>query len=94
MKSVPAPVFDAGKTSKEETMKRVLVLISASVVVGLAAFAGSASAATNPSQGTGLVGACNMLVPAAAFGMFDKAMSLDSAQGNAGMFHAVAVSGC
>jgi len=35
-----------------------------------------------------------MLVPAAAFGMFEKAMSLDNANGNAGMFHAVDVSGC
>lgn len=74
-------------------MKRAVVLASASVVVGLAAFTGSASAATTPSH-NGLVGACNMLVPAAAFGMLDRAMMLDNPNGNAGMFNAVAVSGC
>jgi len=74
-------------------MKRALVLASASVAIGLAAVTGSASAATNPSH-NGLVRACNMLVPAAAFGMLDNAMSLDNPNGNAGMFNAVAVSGC
>lgn len=55
-----------------------------------------ASAATNPAPGTGLTGACNMLLafmPSKDAGM-GHAMSVDADQGNAGMWRAVDVSGC
>ena len=44
-----------------------------------------------PAPGTGLAGALNMLHDAT---MFTIPMANDAAQGNAGMFHAVDVSGC
>ena len=44
-----------------------------------------------PAPGTGLPGALNMLRDAT---MFTIPMARDAAQGNAGMFHAVDVSGC
>jgi hypothetical protein len=50
-----------------------------------------AAAATTPSPGTGLTGACNMLHDAT---MASVPMANDAAPGNAGMFHAVDVSGC
>jgi hypothetical protein len=77
--------------AKEETMRRVLVLVSTVVAVGVAGFAGSASAATGSAPGTGYTGACNMLLAGA--GMVN-AMSQDNGQGNVGMYRAVAVSGC
>ena len=77
---------------KKFSMKPVLVLTIVASAMALTSL--PALAATGPAPGTGLVGACNMLVPAAASGMFDKAMSLDNANGNAGMFHAADVSGC
>jgi hypothetical protein len=43
------------------------------------------------APGTGLPGALNMLHDPT---MFTTPMARDAAQGNAGMFHAVAVSGC
>lgn len=71
-------------------MKKFLVL-AAMIVAALSVGVGSASAATGPAQGTGYTGACNMLL--AGSGMAN-AMSRDNAQGNAGMYRAVAVSGC
>jgi hypothetical protein len=50
-----------------------------------------AQAADGPSLGTGYVGACNMLLDRT---MVTVAMAHDAPQGNAGMFRAVAVSGC
>lgn len=50
-----------------------------------------AVAASGPAPGTGLTGACNMLHDPT---MLTTPMTVDSAQGNAGMFLAVAVSGC
>lgn len=50
-----------------------------------------AAAATAPAPGTGLTGACNMLLDPT---MVTVPMTHDSAEGNAGMFRAVAVSGC
>ncbi len=44
-----------------------------------------------PAPGTGLAGALNMLQDPT---MFTTPMAQDAAQGNAGMFHAVAVSAC
>jgi len=44
-----------------------------------------------PAPGTGLPGALNMLRDPT---MFTVPMANDAAQGNAGMFHAVDVSGC
>lgn len=73
-------------------MKRMFAVVPALVVMGLAASAGSASAATGPAPGTGMVGACNML--RAGAGMVEIAMVHDNSQGNAGMWRAVDVSGC
>jgi hypothetical protein len=73
-------------------MKRAFVVVPALVVMGLAASTASASAATGPAPGTQRIGACNMLIAGA--GMVDIAMQRDNnLHGNAGMFHAVAVSG-
>lgn len=56
---------------------------------GLTASVGASRPCAAP--GTGLVGALNMLHDAT---MFTIPMARDAAQGNAGMFHAVDVSGC
>jgi hypothetical protein len=72
--------------------KTLVVLMIAAAPVAPSAM--PAAAASGPAPGTGLTGACNMLVPAANFGMLDVAMVRDNANGNAGMFNAVAVSGC
>lgn len=54
-----------------------------------------ASAATGPAPGTGLTGACNMLLAFLPSGAgMGHAMSVDAEQGNAGMWRAVDVSGC
>jgi hypothetical protein len=73
-----------------------LLVVTAVVALSLSAFAGTAAAATGPAQGTGLVGACNMLLAwgAGANGGMANAMSVDDANGNDGMWQAVAVSGC
>jgi hypothetical protein len=66
------------------------------IALSLSAFAGTAAAATDPAPGTGLVGACNMLLAwgVGANGGMANAMSVDNADGNDGMWQAVAVSGC
>jgi len=64
------------------------------VVIAAAPFAVTsfpAVAAGSPAPGTGLTGACNMLLDPT---MATVPMTHDSANGNAGMFRAVAVSGC
>ena len=73
-----------------------LVAVTALIALSLSAFAGTAAAATGPAQGTGLVGACNMLLAwgAGANGGMANAMAVNNANGNAGMWQAVAVSGC
>ncbi len=76
-------------------MKRVLGLVAA-VVLALAALAGGASpagAAARPSA-NGLCGANNMMNPSAAPHMMEAMASHTALQGDAGMFHAVAVSSC
>jgi len=77
-------------------MKRVIGLTAAVVVLVVTALVGVASpaaAAARPSA-NGLCGAKNMMNPNAAPHMIE-AMSLHTApQGDAGMFHAVAVSSC
>ncbi len=65
-------------------MRRIAIVFSTVLV----SFAISAQI---PSAGTGLVGACNMLRDVT---MPTIPMIHDAAQGNAGMFIAVAVSGC
>jgi len=72
-------------------MKRVLVLIAATVALSASTLASSAAAASGPSPGTGSTGACNMLIAGAGM---TNAMTSDNPQGNAGMYQAVAVSGC
>jgi len=62
------------------------VLLVASATAGSAAVSNSCVA-----PGTGLPGALNMLHDPT---MATTPMARDAAQGNAGMFHAVAVSGC
>ena len=75
-----------------------LLAIAALIALSLSAFAGTAAAATAPAQGTGLVGACNMLRDAtmATIPMVrnNPDGSIFSGNGNAGMWHAVDVSGC
>lgn len=73
-----------------------LFVVTALIALSLSAFAGTAAAATGPAPGTGLVGACNMLRAwgAGANGGMANAMSVDNANGNDGMWRAVAVSGC
>jgi hypothetical protein len=56
----------------------------------MVAMAGAAAAAPGPTPG-GYVGACNMLHDAT---MFTIPMARAAAQGIAGMWHAVDVSGC
>lgn len=77
-------------------MKRVIRLTAAAVVLVITALVGGASpaaAAARPSA-NGLCGARNMVNPNSAPHMVE-AMSLHTApQGDAGMFHAVAVSSC
>jgi hypothetical protein len=71
-------------------MKRLLAVISVSAVVAVAALGGTASASTGPTP-NGWCGALNMLQAGAGM---DNAMSRDNANGNAGMFGAVAASSC
>jgi len=68
-------------------MKRLVLAIVSSAIL-MVAMAGAAMA---EPPGTGLVGACNMLRDKT---MVTVPMARDAAQGNAGMFHAVDVSGC
>lgn len=74
-----------------------LLAVAALIALSLSAFAGTAAAATGPAQGTGLVGACNMLHDAtmASIPMVrnNPAGDIFSGNGNAGMWNAVAVSG-
>ena len=72
-------------------MKRALVLVSASVALGLAAFAGSASAAA-PTTPNGYAGALNMLQDPTMLPGSGGAMDHANPNGDAGMFRAVAVS--
>ncbi|HEY8683984.1 MAG TPA: hypothetical protein VIO57_00095, partial [Chloroflexota bacterium] len=67
-------------------MRRLILAIVSSAIL-MVAMAGAAVAGPGPSA----VGACNMLRDAT---MSSIPMAHDAAQGNAGMFHAVAVSGC
>ena len=70
-------------------MKR-LILATASSAILMVAMAGAAVAEPGPTP-SGYVGACNMLRDAT---MASIPMAHDAAQGTAGMYHAVNVSGC
>jgi hypothetical protein len=84
---------------KRTMMKRTMAKRWAVKIFGVLAIAAApaalsampAAAASGPAPGTGLTGACNMLHDPT---MLTTPMTVDSAQGNAGMFTAVAVSGC
>jgi hypothetical protein len=76
-------------TANRQIAKIFAVLTIAAAPVALSAM--PAAAASGPAPGTGLTGACNMLLDPT---MTTTPMTVDSAQGNAGMFTAVAVSGC
>jgi len=71
------------------------VLVAGTLALCLASTAGVAFAGTAPAPGTGATGACNMLAAwgAGANGGMANAMSVDNANGNTGMFGAVAASG-
>lgn len=70
-----------------------LTFVASFALLPLALNPGAASAAPHPTP-NGLTGACNMVNDAAAPHMFE-AMALHTApQGDAGMWHAVDVSGC
>lgn len=73
-----------------KTWRHIICAAAGSLAV-IAATASPAAAATGASPGTGLTGACNMLRDST---MGSVPMTHDAAQGNAGMFHAVDVSGC
>jgi hypothetical protein len=68
-----------------------LAIASIPVALAPALAAAPAAAASGPAPGSGLTGACNMLHDPT---MLTTPMRVDSAQGNAGMFTAVAASGC
>lgn len=72
-----------------------MVLVTGLVVLSLTTFAGSASAASNPTP-AGYTGACNMLQAwgVGAQGGMENAMSRNNPNGNLGMWRAVDVSGC
>ncbi len=86
------------------TPRRFRVLSVAGIVVlSLAAFTGSVSAAPGPTP-NGFTGACNMVAswpgagPAQGVGVqpgggMENAMTVNNPNGNAGMFRAVDVSG-
>jgi len=80
-------------------MKRMLVLVSAVVILGLTGFAGSAAATgPRPTPATGYCGALNMLASDAMAGYFADPptgpMSVNNPNGNEGMSTAVAASDC
>jgi len=77
------------KMANRQIAKILAVLTIAASPAALAAM--PAAAASGPAPGTGLTAACNMLHDPT---MLTTPMTVDSAQGNAGMFTAVAVSGC
>jgi len=74
-------------------MKRLVALVSTLVVLALTGTV-SVEASTTPAPGTGLPGACNMLLDPTMLPGTGGAMDHDAPQGNAGMHTAVAVSGC
>jgi hypothetical protein len=71
------------------------IMVAGTLALCFSGSAGVALAATSPAPGTGATGACNMLAAwgAGANGGMAHAMSVDNANGNAGMFRAVAASG-
>lgn len=71
-------------------MRRISLAILSTAIL-MAATAGAATACPGAAPGTGLVGALNMLRDPT---MLTVPMVHDAPQGNAGMFHAVAVSSC
>ncbi len=75
---------------KGSRMRLALVLVT--TLAAMSASTIPVAVADGPAPGTGLVGACNMLL--AGTSMTDIAMSHDNPQGNIGMFRAVDVSGC
>ena len=71
-------------------MKRLILAIVSSAIL-MVAMAGAAVAGPGPTPG-GYVGACNMLHDA-TMGTIPMVRNVQG-NGNAGMFHALAVSGC
>ena len=88
-------------------MKRMLVLVSAVVILGLTGFAGSAEASGPGPTPNGYCGALNMSASWPGLGVqnpngvgvlpgggMERAMTVDNPNGNAGMGTAVAASDC
>jgi hypothetical protein len=72
-------------------MKRMLVLVSASAAIGIAAFVGTASASA-PTTPNGYAGAWNMLQDPTMLPGTGGAMDHDNLNGNIGMCGAVLAS--
>lgn len=84
----------AATNVKEDKMKRMLALVSALVVLGLPAFAGSAEASGPNETPNGRCGALNMLMDPTMLTVPMVHNTTHGSHGNDGMFHAVDVSGC
>jgi len=80
----------AVRLSTRMRLRIAVTLIAALAVVPLALEPAAASAAPGPTP-NGFTGACNMLQDPT---MWTIPMARDAAEGNAGMFRAVDVSGC
>jgi hypothetical protein len=88
-------------------MKRIFVLVSVVVVIGLSGIAGSAEASGPSPTPAGYCGGSNMLVSWPGLGVqnpngvgvqagggMERAMTVDHPNGNDGMFGALAASAC
>jgi hypothetical protein len=95
--AVSAPVQERNDVMDRTLRRFRVVLVTGLVMLSLTAFAGSASAASGPTP-NGYVGACNMLNDAtmATIPMVRNNPDRDifAGNGNAGMWHALDVSGC
>ena len=73
-----------------------LLASTATLALGLSVFVGTAAAATGPAPGTGLTGACNMLVALGTTGngSLFTAFAHENGSGWDGKWTGVAASGC
>jgi len=88
---LPPSLMSAQMNRGENRMKRVILTIVSSAILMMAMAGAAIAEPPGAAPGTGLTGACNMLLDPT---MTTIPMVRDAPQGNAGMFHAVAVSGC
>jgi len=85
------PSLRPAQITRGNRMKRVVLTIASSAILMVAMAGAAVAEPPGAAPGTGLTGACNMLLDPT---MTTIPMVRDAQQGNAGMFHAVAVSGC